>query len=82
MRDRIASLETAAEEALNGTLSAARRTEASDIAHKLAGSLGMFGYPAGTEISREMEGMLEAETPVDPAWFARLTHQLRSVLPL
>ena len=82
MRDRVASLETAAAEALHGTLSAARRTEASDIAHKLAGSLGMFGYPAGTDIARLMEQMLEAEDPVDAPAFVSRVVQLRAALPL
>ncbi len=82
MQDRMASLEAAAQNALKGTLSAAHRTQASDIAHKLAGSLGMFGYPAGTDISRQMEQMLESDGPLDPAHFALLAAQLRSILPL
>ena len=82
MRERVASLEQAAQEALAGVLSPARRTGASDLAHKLAGSLGMFGYPAGTEISREMENLLESKEEFDPAQFALLAQRLRSVLPL
>ena len=82
VRERIATLDAAAADALSGTLTAVRQTEASDIAHKLAGSLGMFGYPKGTEIARELEMMLEAALPVDHDRFAHLTAQLRSVLPL
>lgn len=82
MRDRVANLEAAAQESRLGELVPARRTEASDIAHKLAGSLGMFGYPAGTEIARELESLLEAPTPIDPSRFLQLAAQLRSVLPL
>ena len=82
MRDRLATLDTAAQEALSGSLTSSRRTEASDIAHKLAGSLGMFGYPVGTEIARELEQLLEAPAPLDPAHFGRLAAHLRSVLPL
>ena len=82
MRGRVASLEAAAEEARGGVLSPARRTEASDIAHKLAGALGMFGYPAGTDIARVMEQMLEANEPVDGPAFVALATQLRNALPL
>ncbi len=82
MRDRVASLEAAAGEALCGVLSQARRTEASDIAHKLAGSLGMFGYPVGTDIARVMEQMLESSEPVNGAAFVALATRLREALPL
>lgn len=82
MRDRVACLEAAAAEAESGGLSAARRTEASDVAHKLAGSLGMFGYPAGTEIARVIEQMLETEAPVDGTAFVTLASKLRAALPL
>ena len=82
LRDRLACLQGAADEALSGTLSDARKTEAVDLAHKLAGSLGMFGYPAGTEIARAMEQHLETAAPVDAAYFARLVADLHAVLPL
>jgi hypothetical protein len=82
MRERVACLEAAAQEALNGSLTPAARTSASDIAHKMAGSLGMFGYPVGTEIAREMEQMLEAEGSVDAARFVELAAQMRAALPL
>jgi len=35
------------------------RAEAIAIAHKLAGTLGMFGYPEGTALAREIELSLE-----------------------
>ncbi len=82
MRDRVASLEAAAAEALSGPLSPERRIQASDLAHKLAGSLGMFGYPVGTDIARVMEQMLEAKEPVNGPVFAALASQLRAALPL
>ena len=55
------------------------RAEASSVAHKLAGSLGMFGYRQGTEIARELELELESTSP-DISRTACLTAQLRSVL--
>ena len=34
-----------------------------DIAHKLAGSLGMYGYDEGTRVARELELLLEGAAP-------------------
>ena len=82
MRERVACLERFARQADLGELTPAARIEASDLAHKLAGSLGMFGYPRGTEIAREMENMLEAETEPDPRLFLELAAGLRTVLAL
>ena len=82
IRERVISLERAAHDAANETLSAGARTEASDLAHKLAGSLGMFGYPRGTEISREIEHMLEDHGEIDTARFVALAAELRTVLSL
>lgn len=82
MRERVTGLERAAQQAASGTLSPEARISASDIAHKLAGSLGMFGYPKGTEIAREIEHLLESEGDPDPAQLFALGQQLRSVLAL
>ena len=82
LRHRVDSLDAAAAQALAGDLTDEARTQASDIAHKLAGSLGMFGYPAGTDVARKMELLLESEAPVDPSVFARLVAELRTALPL
>lgn len=57
------------------------RAEAHSVAHKLAGSLGMFGYMQGTEIARELEVLLDTSQP-DPTRLAQLTRDLRTaVLP-
>lgn len=82
LQERVATLETTSQEALVGRLTPSRRTEAADIAHKLAGSLGMFGYPRGTEIARELENLLEADGEPDPAALVRLSADLRISLPL
>jgi HPt (histidine-containing phosphotransfer) domain-containing protein len=47
----------------NPTDKNARRTGA-DAAHKLAGILGTFGLPDGTNLARHIEVMLESATPV------------------
>ncbi len=61
IQERIDRLEAAATAARSKRLDTAMRLEANEIAHKLAGSLGMFGFPEGTEISRRLERMLLAE---------------------
>jgi HPt (histidine-containing phosphotransfer) domain-containing protein len=42
------------------------RRAGSDAAHKLAGILGTFGLPEGTDLARRIEVMLEAAAPVRP----------------
>lgn len=82
MRERVAVLQQAAQLACSDALSLEARTGAADLAHKLAGSLGMFGFPQGTEIAREMEQILEAKTSPDASRLHELAERLRSVLPL
>jgi HPt (histidine-containing phosphotransfer) domain-containing protein len=52
---------------------------ARDIAHKLAGNLGMFGHQRASEIARRLE-LLLAEPQADPFQLAPLTSELRQVL--
>jgi HPt (histidine-containing phosphotransfer) domain-containing protein len=53
--------------------------EAADVAHKLAGSLGMFGYEQGTDIARDLEVILESPSP-NLSQIASLTAKLRSII--
>ena len=53
--------------AASGTLDEPTRVEALGIAHKLAGSLGMYGYQQGTEVASQMEHILKSPTPRDVA---------------
>ncbi len=64
VRARLALLSEVARSASAGSLTESARKEAADVAHKLAGSLGMFGYLHGTELARELELLLESEEPV------------------
>ena len=80
--ERLNSLDQACEAAVVESLTASLRHSAADTAHKLAGSLGMFGYPRGTELAREIEHLLESDGPVDPVHFRRLAVALRASLPL
>jgi HPt (histidine-containing phosphotransfer) domain-containing protein len=80
LRERLALLDRTAVEASSGTLAEASRAEALSIAHKLAGNLGMFGYPKGSEVASEMEHILKAPTPQNLTRLTTLTTQLRRTL--
>lgn len=80
--DRLNGLDIACEAAVIGRLSPIMRRGAADTAHKLAGSLGMFGYPRGTELAREIEHLLENEGAVDACLLRELVLELRACLPV
>ena len=67
------------DQAATGPLTPALRGEAIAIAHKFAGSLGMFGFHEGTRIARDLEAHLESPTP-DATTLASLTAELRTSL--
>ena len=74
MRERLSALDVAATSAQAGQLDTVQHSLAVDAAHKFAGSLGMFGFPEGTEAAREIEHRLLAEEELDSE---RLTHLIR-----
>ena len=78
--ERLAVLQAAASAAADGGLDLSARREAEGEAHKLAGSLGMFGYPDGTDVARELETMLEGDGALD-AGFGALVARLVAILP-
>ena len=80
IRERLDLLDRTADTAATGTLPEAARSEALNIAHKLSGSLGMFGYPQGTEIARRMEFILKSPTSKSLATLRALAEQLRNSL--
>ena len=82
LTDRLHGLDVACEAAVVGRLSPMMRRGAADTAHKLAGSLGMFGYPRGTELAREIEQLLEDDGVVDAVTLRELVVELRASLPL
>lgn len=82
LTDRLHGLDVACEAAVVGRLSPIMRRGAADTAHKLAGSLGMFGYPRGTELAREIEQLLENDGHVDAVTLRELVLELRASLPL
>jgi HPt (histidine-containing phosphotransfer) domain-containing protein len=82
LHDRLAELDRATAEALAGTLTAELCQHAADTAHKLSGSLGMFGYTEATGVARDIELLLEAPSPLNPITLQALTTALRHTLNL
>ena len=62
--NRVAVLEKATTNLLKDTLTDELRLHAQQEAHKLAGSLGMFGFQ-GSQLAREIEQMFQAKTSLD-----------------
>ncbi len=82
VREHLNILTLASERIHSESLTSPLRSEAAISAHKLAGSLGMFGYPEGTRFARELEHLLDAEGIPPPDTFSALLRQLRHSLPL
>jgi HPt (histidine-containing phosphotransfer) domain-containing protein len=80
LRERLERLDQAAKIAVTGKLPETSRLEALDIAHKLSGSLGMFGYQEGTEIARKMELIFKSPTPKSLTTLTTLVKDLRNSL--
>jgi len=55
MQERVAILEAAAQAFAAGHFSSDQYQVAQAAAHKLAGSLGIFGLTRGTDVARELE---------------------------
>ncbi len=77
--DRLAELDQAAASAEAGALGEEQREEAADTAHKLAGSLGMYGFPHGTQVARQIELLLDYPKP-DAEQLRQLIAELRHTL--
>jgi HPt (histidine-containing phosphotransfer) domain-containing protein len=80
LHERLGILDRAASKAALGNLSEALQVEAREVSHKLSGSLGMFGYPHGTEIARQIEQILTTPTVDASSDLTSLTTQLRQTL--
>jgi HPt (histidine-containing phosphotransfer) domain-containing protein len=79
VEERLATLDKAAAAASVGTPAEDLRKEAASSAHKLAGSLGMYGYDEGTRVARELEALLGGAKP-DPARLSALVAELRAAV--
>jgi HPt (histidine-containing phosphotransfer) domain-containing protein len=80
LQERLDLLDRTAAEASTGILSEASRAEALSVAHKLSGSLGMFGHYQGTDAARLLEQILTAPTPKTLGNLDPLIKTLRKIL--
>jgi HPt (histidine-containing phosphotransfer) domain-containing protein len=80
IRERLDLLDQFASAASTGKLAEGTRIEALNIAHKLAGSLGMYGYQQGTEVASKMERILKSPTPETLLTLRSLAIDLRKSL--
>jgi len=79
IQNRIAILEQATVALLDGRLDENLRQNAEREAHKLAGSIGVFGFPEGSRLAREIERLFETGTPLDQARTLRLSELVMSL---
>lgn len=70
--ERASLLQTAGDLLIENRLDPATQRSAVDSAHKLAGVLGTFGLPRGTDLAREAEVLFGQTTPPNKAEIERL----------
>jgi HPt (histidine-containing phosphotransfer) domain-containing protein len=70
--ERAAMLRTAGDLLVANRLDQATQLSAVDSAHKLAGVLGTFGLPRGTDLAREAEVLFGQSTPPSKVEIERL----------
>ncbi len=75
--DRIAKIEATTAKILSSNADPTSISEATDVAHQLAGSLGTFGFDAGSKAALETEKLLR-EQPIDGRRLATAVSKLRS----
>ena len=63
--ERVHAVESAAAEAVAGGLGEERRRHAEREAHKLAGSVGTFGFADASRLARELEVLLQGDARLD-----------------
>jgi HPt (histidine-containing phosphotransfer) domain-containing protein len=80
IRERLDLMDKFGSAAVSGSLEEHTRLEALSIAHKLAGSLGMYGYQQGTEVAAKMERLLKFPTPETLVTLRALAADLRNSL--
>ena len=72
MSDRVATIELAVAALKSQSLSAQARLQAWQSAHTLAGALGTFGLPLGSQAAKQIELLLDATTELTSAQLPQL----------
>jgi HPt (histidine-containing phosphotransfer) domain-containing protein len=81
--DRLKALRAAQSKLVAGSLDSETRQAAESAAHKLAGVLGTFGLPEGSQLASRAEALFAENTPFHPenaAELAELLDQLETVI--
>ena len=63
IRDRLDRLDIFVATLARGSATPQQLEDATDIAHKFSGSLGIFGYPAASQTANNLERLLLATEP-------------------
>jgi DNA-binding response OmpR family regulator len=64
---------------LGGNLDPELHQDAKHEAHKLAGSMGSFGYPEGSKLAREIEHLLMNNRPLTPGEISRFSELVKGL---
>ncbi|MGF1460477.1 MAG: response regulator [Leptolyngbyaceae cyanobacterium] len=83
MQERLRILDVMVTAVQVGHLNSDLRQQGRSQAHKLAGSLGCYGFAQGSQIARKLERLLALEAPLgdeQTSQVAQLVHQLRQSL--
>jgi HPt (histidine-containing phosphotransfer) domain-containing protein len=80
--ERLHRLDACVAAAETGKFTTVMLEEAQTLAHTFAGSLGMFGYPEGTDLARSMERWLNTNTTPDPTTLREYVSGLHTILGL
>ena len=80
MEQRVGLVEAAARALAAGVLTDEQRAAGHAAAHKLAGTLGTFGLPRGTDVARQAEGLLDVGAMPDADELTALVVELRGML--
>ncbi|MBD2072712.1 response regulator [Phormidium sp. FACHB-592] len=76
---QVTVLETAARALTAGQLTPSQQQHAQQEAHKLAGSLGIFGFMAGSHLARELESLLQLEARLEAAQVQHVSQLVASL---
>jgi CheY-like chemotaxis protein/HPt (histidine-containing phosphotransfer) domain-containing protein len=80
MQERLDAIDAAGAALLAGSLDEGRRAAALAAAHKLAGSLGTFDLPHGSELASELESLLSAPGVPPTMRLSELAELLRAII--
>ncbi|HEY9662612.1 MAG TPA: response regulator, partial [Allocoleopsis sp.] len=72
-KTQLDSLEAVALALRENTVTADLWQEAKQTVHKLVGSLGMYGFPQGSVVAKQIETLLRLDRPLEPTEIQQLT---------